>query len=82
MGCQVKFNAAQYTNRCDVCNAELIRRDDDRKETIRHSMSVYYEQKTPLIGYYGEQGLLFSVDGIEAVSEVQNKIFAILSDLR
>lgn len=82
MGYHVKFSPSQQSMRCDVCSAELYQRDDDREETIRHRLSVYREQTAPLIGYYGEQGLLFSVDGMEDISIVQDKIIAILSALR
>ena len=82
MGYHIKFSPSQRSNRCDVCGAELYQRDDDREETIRHRLSVYREQTAPLIGYYGEQGLLFSVDGMEDISIVQEKIVAILSALR
>lgn len=82
MGYHVKFNPPQQLNRCDACGAELFQRDDDREETIRHRLSVYREQTAPLIGYYGEQGLLFSVDGMEDIAIVQEKIATILSALR
>jgi adenylate kinase len=82
MGYHVKFSPSQQPGRCDACGAELYQRDDDREETIRHRLSVYREQTAPLIGYYGEQGLLFSVDGMEDISIVQEKIVAILSALR
>jgi adenylate kinase len=81
-GYHVKFSPSQQPTRCDVCGAELYQRDDDREETIRHRLSVYREQTAPLIGYYGEQGLLFSVDGMEDITIVQDKIVAILSALR
>ena len=82
MGYHVKFSPSLQPTRCDVCGGELYQRDDDREETIRHRLSVYREQTAPLIGYYGEQGLLFSVDGMEDISIVQEKIVAILSALR
>ncbi|MDO9080467.1 MAG: adenylate kinase [Desulfuromonadales bacterium] len=82
MGYHLRFNPSLQPDRCDGCGAELIQRDDDREETIRHRLSVYREQTAPLIGYYGEQGLLFTVDGMEDISIVQGKILAILSALR
>jgi adenylate kinase len=82
MGYHVKFNPSRQFNRCDACGAELFQRDDDREETIRHRLSVYREQTAPLIGYYGEQGLLFSVDGMEDIAIVQRKIATILTALR
>lgn len=82
MGYHVKFSPSRLPAQCDSCDAELYQRDDDREETIRHRLSVYREQTAPLIGYYGEQGLLFSVDGMEDISIVQDRIVAILSALR
>lgn len=82
MGYHVKFSPSREATRCDVCGAELYQRDDDREETIRHRLSVYREQTAPLIDYYAEQGLLFSVDGMEDISVVQEEIAVILSALR
>ena len=82
LGYHVKFSPSQRAGLCDACGAELFQRDDDREETIRHRLSVYREQTAPLIGYYGEQGLLFTVDGMEDISIVQKKIFAILLAFR
>jgi adenylate kinase len=82
MGYHIKFSPSQQLNLCDVCGVELFQRDDDREETIRHRLSIYREQTAPLIHYYGEQGLLFSVDGMEDISKVQDKIVVILSALR
>jgi len=81
MGYHVKFSPAKQADLCDVCGAELFQREDDREETIRHRLLVYSEQTSPLIGYYGEQGLLFNVDGMENISVVRDKIFNILSAL-
>lgn len=77
----IKFSPSQKLDHCDVCDGTLFQRDDDREETIRHRMSVYREQTSPLISYYGEQGLLFNVDGMEDIPVVQDKIFSILSAL-
>lgn len=81
MGYHVKFSPSRQAGICDACGAELFQREDDREETIRHRLSVYREQTSPLIGYYGEQGLLFDVDGMEDISVVRDKILAILTDL-
>jgi len=82
LGYHVKFNPSQRPNCCDACGSELYQRDDDREETIRHRLLVYREQTAPLIAYYSEQGLLFSLDGMEDISIVQENIVTILSGLR
>jgi adenylate kinase len=82
MGYHIKFSPPHQPNSCDACGSELYQRDDDREETIRHRLSVYREQTAPLIGYYSDQGLLFSLDGMEDISIVQENIAVILSALR
>ena len=81
MGYHIKFSPPQRADICDSCDAKLYQREDDREETIRHRLSVYRDQTSPLIGYYGEQGLLFDVDGMEDISVVRDKILAILTDI-
>ena len=58
---------------CDRCNGELFQRDDDREETIRHRLEVYADQTSPLIGYYGERGLLRGVDATGPVEDVTER---------
>lgn len=80
-GYHIKFSPSQVSGICDACGEDLYQREDDREETIRHRLSVYREQTYPLIGYYGEQGLLFNIDGMEDMSVVTKNIFSTLADL-
>lgn len=61
---------------CDVCQGELILRDDDKPETVEKRLKVYHEQTQPLIDYYSQKGILKSVDGTKspetAFSEIIN----------
>jgi adenylate kinase len=58
---------------CDRCEGELFQRDDDREDTIRHRLEVYADQTSPLIGYYGELGLLRGVDATGPVEDVTER---------
>jgi adenylate kinase len=58
---------------CDRCGGELFQRDDDREETIRHRLEVYADQTSPLIGYYGDRGLLRGVDATGPVEDVTER---------
>lgn len=66
---------------CDLCNGELYQRDDDQEETIRRRLSVYREQTEPLIRYYGERGLLLTVDGSLSIDQVWEKISSGLGEI-
>ena len=60
---------------CDKCGGEVIQRDDDKESVIRNRLSVFHEQTSPLIDYYGDKGLLVTVDatgGKDAVLKVRS----------
>lgn len=63
---------------CDKCGGELFQRDDDNEETVGNRLEVYDSQTKPLIDYYQGKGLLRPVDGVGAMSEVLDRIKAIL----
>lgn len=66
--------------------AEVIRRvlargrSDDTLETVRHRFEVYDASTAPLIEYYRERGTLREVDGMGAISEIQERIHNALMD--
>jgi adenylate kinase len=63
---------------CDICGGELFQRDDDKPETVRHRLEVYYEQTAPLIGYYAEAGVLVGIDAMGPVDDVTERAVAAL----
>jgi adenylate kinase len=63
---------------CDRCSGELFQRDDDSEDTIRHRLDVYADQTSPLIGYYGDKGLLRGVDATGPVEDVTDRAINVL----
>lgn len=59
---------------CDLCNAALIQRDDDKAETVMKRLEVYHAQTEPLIAYYKNQGKVLDIDGVGAVEEVRKSV--------
>ena len=57
-------------------------RADDKPEVIRQRLVAYRQQTEPLLAYYGEAGLLRSVDGLGTVEEIFQRTRAILDPLR
>lgn len=70
----VAFNPPKKEGVCDICQGELILRDDDKPETVKERLGVYHKQTQPLISYYEKQGLLVTVDGTQKVEEVLKQI--------
>lgn len=67
---------------CDICGGELIVRDDDKPDVIRHRLEQYREKTEPLVGYFEEQGVLRRVDGSKPPSDVEENIHALLATLK
>ena len=82
-GCKRTFSVdpeAGETFLCPFCGTELVTRDDDKPETVRHRLSVYAEQTFPLVEFFRERELLSEVDGCGAVDEVAERIFTLLGE--
>jgi adenylate kinase len=67
------FDPPATEGSCDRCGGELFQRDDDSEGTIRHRLEVYADQTSPLIGYYGDRGLLRGVDATGPVEDVTER---------
>ena len=74
----IDFDPPSVEGVCDICGGELFQRDDDKPETIRHRLEVYYEQTAPLIGYYAEAGILVGIDAMGPVDDVTERAIAAL----
>jgi adenylate kinase len=74
----IDFNPPKQEGVCDVDGGELYQRDDDKPDTVRNRLYVYYKQTAPLVGYYYAKGLLAEVDGGLPIDEVQAHLKAAL----
>jgi adenylate kinase len=74
----IDFDPPSGEGVCDICGGELFQRDDDKPETVRHRLEVYYEQTAPLIGYYAEIGVLVGIDAMGPVDDVTERAVAAL----
>jgi adenylate kinase len=78
----VEFDPPKKEGVCDVCGGELIVRDDDKPEVVRHRLGQYHDKTEPLIAYYEDKGILRRVDGLIAPDEVADRIRALLATLQ
>jgi adenylate kinase len=66
----VDYHPPRVPDVCDLDGGELYQRDDDREETVRNRLYVYYKQTAPLIGYYFAKGVLLELDGSRPIADV------------
>jgi adenylate kinase len=64
----------RYDWTCDNCGGEVVQRDDDTEEAIRHRLDLYREQTEPLIAWYEDRLLLVAVDGLGHPDEVTRRL--------
>ena len=74
----VKFNPPKTTGVCDICGSALYQRDDDKIETVSKRIAVYEAQTAPLIQYYKNQNVLYTIDGTQKIDSVSADILNVL----
>jgi adenylate kinase len=77
-----EFNPPKQEGICDVDGSELITRDDDKPEVIRHRLEQYHEKTAPLIEHYDSQSLLRRIDGAAPPDAVADEIQRTLATMR
>jgi adenylate kinase len=55
---------------CDFDGSELYVREDDKAETVKHRIDVYFKQTSVLIDHYRKRGLLVEIDGAKPIEDV------------
>jgi adenylate kinase len=65
-----KSNPPKNDKLCDFDGSELYQRDDDKAETVKHRIEVYFDQTSPLISYYRDHGKLIEIDGTRPIDQV------------
>ena len=83
--CQAPFHKVYnpfQTCPYNKCHGEyLYQRDDDRPETVRERLEVFYKQTRPLIEYYQKAGLLHTVSGLGEIDQVKQAILDVISKI-
>jgi adenylate kinase len=73
-----KTNPPKNDNKCDFDGSELYQRDDDKPETVKRRIKVYFEQTSPLISYYRDHGKLVEIDGTQSIDQVTENLLVAL----
>lgn len=74
-----KSNPPKNDQLCDFDGSELYQRDDDKAETVKHRIEVYFDQTSPLISYYRDHGKLIEIDGTRPIDQVTQDLLAAVS---
>ncbi len=79
----VEHNPPQQAGVDDETGEPLVQRDDDKEETVRHRLSVYHDQTSPLIEFYqsmsGDNAPAYHrIAGVGSVEEIRSKVIGAL----
>lgn len=81
----IEHNPPKVAGKDDETGEELIQRDDDKEETVRHRLSVYHSQTKPLIKFYQDlaqakgKPKYSAIAGVGSVESITEKVLAALS---
>jgi len=67
---------------CDHCGGKLYQREDDRPEAVRVRMETYEKSTAPLAEFYGQRGLLVSIQAEGTPEEILARSIAALKERR
>lgn len=74
--CGEIYSLSELENQvCKKCNSNLIQRDDDKPETIKHRLEVYEKSTAPLINFYSDKLVKVSSSGTPLETFEQVKTF-------
>jgi adenylate kinase len=81
---EIKVDEGILINRIETRIAQMQARGepvraDDKPEVLKQRLTAYRGQTAPLIDYYGQKGLLRTVDGMPPIDEVSAAIGRILT---
>ena len=66
----IKYNPPKTPGICDLDRSELFQREDDKSETVKNRIKIYFQQTMPLIDFYRKAGLLVEIDGDQSIDKV------------
>jgi adenylate kinase len=65
---------------CDICGGELYQRSDDYPDVIKKRLETYYKETQPLIDYYKNRGVMYTISAEKEREGVLQEILKVVKD--
>ena len=83
----IKYNPPKVAGKDDETGEDLIQRDDDKEETVRHRLDIYHSQTKPLVTFYSnwqnagdaQAPKVKKIAGVGGVDEITARVLGALS---
>lgn len=78
-------NPPKVAGKDDETGEDLIQREDDKEDTVRHRLSVYHSQTKPLVAFYQDLAAVngkpkySAIEGVGSVEQITAKVLAALA---
>ena len=70
----IKTSAPKVDGKCDICNVDLIQRQDDTKETALLRFKTYDKETHPLLDFYTKRGILKKINANQSIEKVWEEL--------
>ncbi len=70
-----KFKAG---DKCFKCGGMIFQRDDDKPETVKKRLDIYYKTTEPVKKYYQQTHSLVDVNGVGEIDEITQRLLSSL----
>jgi adenylate kinase len=83
--CGTNYSSDQpprYDMRCDNCGGNVIQREDDTPDAIKHRLDAYEAKTAPLIEWYKDRSMIEVVDGLGPVDVVTKRLIDVIEARR
>lgn len=76
----INHRPSSLDSKCEICQAPLHFREDDREDLVRKRLKYYREETAKLLTYYEQQNKLVMIDGRGSIAEVSKLIIDYLKE--
>lgn len=78
----LRYNPPKSSGKCDVCGTSLIHRSDDQKEIILDRLAIYNQTTQPILNFYEEKGVLYTINGDGSIQDIFSQISQVLESVK
>lgn len=73
------YNPPKNHCKCDLDDAPLYQREDDREEAITNRLQIFHDQTFLLEEYYNNRGMAYHIYGMDTPEDIFNNIKRVLN---
>lgn len=75
------FSPPKKDHICDKCGGKLVQRSDDQEEVIQKRITTYRQQTAPLVDFYNNQKMLYTLDCNKPKEALYKEILVLIDQL-